>query len=93
MKKSGKAVQSTERVLKIDRLFTEGIILDSTDEIEDSLMYREYCQAGKWFARLSKGMNNFFHRKARGGREDLGIQEWKILFPLLGNGAWGKPQS
>ena len=80
MKKSGKAVQSTERVLKIDRLFSEGIILDSTDEIEDSLMYREYCQAGEMVCQIVK-------------REDLGIQEWKILFPLLGNGAWGKPQS
>lgn len=54
MEKNGGSVQSAERVLKIDKLFTEGVILDSTDEIEQSLMCREYHQAGEMVYQIVK---------------------------------------
>lgn len=90
MKKSGKAVQSTERVLKIDRLFTEGIILDSTDEIEDSLMYREYCQAGEMVCQIVKRNEQLLSQESSRGKRrpwNTGVEN---IISFVGERGMGK---
>lgn len=93
MEKSKKSAQTGERVLKVDKLFTEGVILDSTDEIERSLMHREYHQAGEMVCRIVR-RNDQLHsgESLRRGKwlENAGTEKVENIISFVGERGMGK---
>lgn len=44
--------KTTKRWLLQEKLYTDGIIVDDSVSLDDSLMWREYCQAGRLIGRI-----------------------------------------
>lgn len=93
MGKSGGSTQSMERVLKIDTLFTEGVIIDSADEIEQSLMSREYHQAGEMVCRIVK-RNEQLHSwgclESQKRPKNTGAEKVENIISFVGERGMGK---